>query len=262
MFVTFSSDIFVGTGFFAKIRKTSARDPLATFCTVTNPCRVNEGHCFHDQQCHIGLKCGYKNCPIALGYANDTNCCFETCNQWLDLENGTLKSPNYPSPYPYSTECAWTINAPNENQTVKLEFLYFDLSDGYGYDYLRIFDGGDYDRKHMIVQLSSRKKRSQVSSLGPQMLVVFDTDYDFWGGGFDAKITFEDAIPHNFSNICTVANPCLINEGHCHYDGQCEGTLRCGSSNCFQDPSQNCCYDYCGQFLFVSSCDVIFLIFP
>ena len=127
MFVTFSSMIEVGTGFFAKIRKTSARDPLATFCTVTNPCKANEGHCYHDQQCHKGLLCGLRNCPLDLGYANDTNCCYEPCNDWLDLENGILTSPNYPNSYPANTECSWTIHAPQHNQIVKVQFVDFGV---------------------------------------------------------------------------------------------------------------------------------------
>ena len=86
------------------------------------------------------------------------------------------------------------------------------------------------------------------------MLIVFDTsDYEWStpGPGFKASIIFEEANTDNKTNACTVLNPCQINEGHCHYDGQCYGTLRCGQNNCPQnsDHGTNCCYDYCGQFL-------------
>ena len=69
--------------------------------------------------------------------------------------------------------------------------------------------------------------------------------------GFKAKIIFEEANKDNTTNACTVLDPCSINEGHCHYDGQCSGTLRCGQNNCPQNSNHgtNCCYDYCGQFL-------------
>ena len=129
MFVTFSSQPFIGTGFYAKISKASAnnRDPNATFCTITNPCKENEGHCYHDQHCQKGLLCGLRNCPLALGYANDTNCCYEPCNDWLDLENGILTSPNYPNYYPTNTECAWTIGAPQHSQIVKVQFVDFEV---------------------------------------------------------------------------------------------------------------------------------------
>ena len=129
MFVTFYSDVDVDTGFFAKIHKTSTKnqDSLATFCTVTNQCRANEGHCYHHYQCQKGLLCGIKNCPLALGYDNDTNCCYEHCNDWLDLENGILTSPNYPYSYPENTECAWTISAPQHSQIVKVQFVDFEV---------------------------------------------------------------------------------------------------------------------------------------
>ena len=70
-------------------------------------------------------------------------------------------------------------------------------------------------------------------------------------GYFNAIIFFEEGVTDNISNVCTVINPCDINEGHCHYDGQCHGSLRCGKNNCPQnsDHGTNCCYDYCGKFL-------------
>lgn len=122
MFVTFTSSTHVGTGFLAKIHETleKQKDPLATFCTVTNPCKADEGHCYHDQQCAKGLKCGQNNCPVNLGYANDTNCCYEHCNDWLNLANGTISSPNYPNTYPKNMECSWTIVAP-ENKIITFQ---------------------------------------------------------------------------------------------------------------------------------------------
>ena len=132
MYVTFSSEYKVGTGFFAKIHQTPAqdRDPLATFCTETNPCKANEGHCYHDHQCEKGLKCGQRNCPVKLGYSNDTNCCYEHCNEWLNLGNGTLISFGYTSNdgYPRNEECSWTITAVHQNQTVRLQFEDFKVS--------------------------------------------------------------------------------------------------------------------------------------
>ena len=132
MHVTFSSDNKVATGFFAEIHQTLAqeRDPLATFCTESNPCKANEGHCYHVRQCQKGLQCGRKNCPAALGYDNDTNCCYELCNDWLDLENGDLTSFGYTNNYGYprNTECSWTINAAHQNQIVRLQFEDFKVS--------------------------------------------------------------------------------------------------------------------------------------
>ena len=130
MFITFSSGPKIATGFFSKIHNLPLldRDPLSSFCTITNPCGANKGHCYHDQQCSKGLKCGLRNCPIHLGYSNKTNCCYEHCNAWLgsDYLGQFVTSPNYPNYYPNNTECSWTITAP-PNKTVTLKFQMFNV---------------------------------------------------------------------------------------------------------------------------------------
>ena len=124
-------------------------------------------------------------------------------------------------------------------------------------DYLRIFDGNAYERKYQIEQLNGVALPANVSSLGPQMYIVFDADFgseDYINyRGFKAKIVHEQ-IKQNNRTICTVANPCDIHKGHCQYDGQCADSLKCGTNNdCPQssgyDVSTNCCHDHCAQFL-------------
>ena len=124
-------------------------------------------------------------------------------------------------------------------------------------DYVRIFDGDSYDKSHLMAQLTGSSLPSDISTVRSQMLIVFDSHYRYEFDdkpnerGFKANIIFEEANTDNKTNACTVLNPCHINEGHCHYDGQCYGTLRCGHNNCPQNSyyGKNCCYDYCGQFL-------------
>ena len=122
-------------------------------------------------------------------------------------------------------------------------------------DYVRIFDGDSYGKSYLIAQLTGSSLPSDMSTVRSQMLIVFDSDYNpsiqGFGRGFKARIIFEEANTDNKTNACTVLNPCHINEGHCHYDGQCYGTLRCGQNNCPQNSNYgtNCCYDYCRQFL-------------
>ena len=118
-------------------------------------------------------------------------------------------------------------------------------------DYVRIFDGDSYGKSYLIAQLTGSSLPSDMSSVRSQMLIVFDSARAGFGGNFKASIIFEEANTDNKTNACTVLNPCHINEGHCHYDGQCYGSLRCGHNNCPQnsDHGTNCCYDYCGQFL-------------
>ena len=129
---------------------------------------------------------------------------------------------------------------------------YFDWVD----DYVRIFDGYDYGKLHLMAQLTGSSLPSDTSTIRSQMMIVFDSAINpksigSNGRGFKASIIFEEANTDNKTNACTILNPCHINEGHCHYDGQCYGSLRCGHNNCPQnsDHGTNCCYDYCGQFL-------------
>ena len=120
-------------------------------------------------------------------------------------------------------------------------------------DTVRIFDDGYYDLNHLMAQLDGSTLPSSILSVGHQMLIVFLSDYSDTKRGFKANIIIEDANVDNATNVCTVTNPCDINQGHCHYDGQCAGVLRCGQSNCPHNSGYsydtNCCYDYCGQFL-------------
>ena len=94
---------------------------------------------------------------------------------------------------------------------------------------------------------------SDVQSVSHQLTVRFFTNREGTGDGFKAKLIMQDGIRDKVVNACSVANPCHVNKGHCFYDGQCIGDLRCGKKNCQtelgNDTETNCCYDYCSQWL-------------
>ena len=132
MFVTFVSDHFgTESGFLANIYEESnpADDPLDRDCSITNPCDPEEGHCQSDFECRGNHRCGENNCPS--GYLKTTDCCYDYCGKWLDMENGTLVSPNYPEKYDNYQECDWlivvamTVAGP---RTMTLEFIKFAVS--------------------------------------------------------------------------------------------------------------------------------------
>ena len=130
--VTFVSDHHsTDPGFLANIReqpKPSA-DPNARNCSIADPCDPEEGHCQSDFECIGTHRCGENNCP--LGYLETTDCCYDYCGKWLDMENGTLVSPNYPNKYDNSQVCDWlivvamTVAGP---RTITLEFIKFAVS--------------------------------------------------------------------------------------------------------------------------------------
>ena len=58
------------------------------FCTVENPCGINQGDCDSNDACLDGLICGFNNCPPSLGCDSEVDCCFERCksNNFLSIK--------------------------------------------------------------------------------------------------------------------------------------------------------------------------------
>lgn len=124
-------------------------------------------------------------------------------------------------------------------------------------DFVRVFDGDRYSRKRLLTQVTEIRPSFNVSSLGSQMLVVFDSDYQQSNQGFKANILFKERNPQNETNHCTADYPCDVSEGPCHNDEQCSGHLQCIQNACPQgsgnEYESKCCFDYCGQFLDMNS---------
>ena len=48
----------------------------------------------------------------------------EPCDEWLDLVNNKLTSPNFPKPFDPLTECNWNLTAPHGHYvTLTLEII-------------------------------------------------------------------------------------------------------------------------------------------
>ena len=125
-------------------------------------------------------------------------------------------------------------------------------------DYIKLFDGNSTDKVYLMADLlGDGYMPSNVQSVSHQLTVRFFTDWSDTGAGFKAKILIQDGPRDKAVNACSVANPCHVNQGHCFYDGQCIGNLRCGKNNCLTESGHgsntNCCYDYCGQWLNISA---------
>ena len=133
MLVTFTSDERdYDTGFSLKINVDPWNEGNLSpgACSITSPCRANQGHCQSDDECEDYLKCGHNNCPSDLGYNAKTRCCYDYCSQWLDMNNGILTSPWYPNQHPRNFRCrtlitvGMTVAGP---RTMTLEFLQFKV---------------------------------------------------------------------------------------------------------------------------------------
>ena len=51
----------------------------------------------------------------------------DPCDEWLDLVNNKLTSPNFPKIYDPTTECSWNLIAP-QGHYVTLDFEIIDVS--------------------------------------------------------------------------------------------------------------------------------------
>ena len=51
----------------------------------------------------------------------------EPCDEWLDLVNNELTSPNFPKPFDPLTECKWSLTA-HEEHYITLDFEIIDVS--------------------------------------------------------------------------------------------------------------------------------------
>ena len=122
------------------------------------------------------------------------------------------------------------------------------------HDYIKLFDGDNTDKAYLMTDLIGKGYTPQDGqSVSHQLTIRFYTDFVGTGAGFKAKILIQDGLREKAVNACSVANPCHGNQGHCFYDGQCIGDLRCGQNNCpaeiGYESDTNCCYDYCSQWL-------------
>ena len=52
----------------------------------------------------------------------------DPCDEWLDLVNNKLTSPNFPEPIDTLTECQWNLTAPHGHY-IALDFEIIDVSD-------------------------------------------------------------------------------------------------------------------------------------
>ena len=46
------------------------------FCTLENPCGLDQGDCDSNVVCLDGLVCGLNNCPDSMGYDSEVDCCY------------------------------------------------------------------------------------------------------------------------------------------------------------------------------------------
>lgn len=125
-------------------------------------------------------------------------------------------------------------------------------------DYIKLFDGNSTEKDYLMRDLfgygtGNGYIPSDVQSVSNQLTVKFFTNSEIEDKGFKARVRMINGPREKAVNACSVDNPCQVDQGHCFYDGQCLGNLRCGKTNCHKelgyDSDSNCCYDFCSQWL-------------
>ncbi|XP_071111182.1 scavenger receptor cysteine-rich domain-containing protein DMBT1-like [Haliotis cracherodii] len=119
----------------------------------------------------INTKQGFK-----LKYYNTTA---EPCGGSL-VANSTMQnvtSPGYPTNYPNSFKCVWTISTENPEGHVKLTFLEVDLYNVFSSsgDFVRVYDGNSTSG-YLLGKVSGKNKPT-FTSQEASLTVMFTTDY-------------------------------------------------------------------------------------
>lgn len=114
-------------------------------------------------------------CLIAVAPSCTTN-----CNVLLTDSLGSFTSPCYPSDYPPSQACKWTIQAP-AGFIVQITFLDFDLEEAHGCIYDRVVvSTGTSDVKFCGLTANG----FTLNSTGNVMEVAFNSDFSVQKKGF------------------------------------------------------------------------------
>ncbi|KAJ8044114.1 Subtilisin-like protease 8 [Holothuria leucospilota] len=103
---------------------------------------------------------------------------------------GNLLTPNFPSPYPGSLDCATQVHSDDVTKTVTIRFNYFDVEDHAtcAYDYVALYDGPN-DQSTELAKLCGSTVPPAYSSTGPDMYVKFKSDSSIHSIGVNATYT-------------------------------------------------------------------------
>ncbi|XP_076449512.1 uncharacterized protein LOC143285946 [Babylonia areolata] len=110
------------------------------------------------------------------------------CRQYFTAETGVLHSPGYPSNYPDSSDCTYTIYTRTDS-AIELQFQMFHLEQSYSdrcVDSVTVSDSGSLKRvlcgDYDVTQL----RHLRFVSAGNTMVIRFVSDNKFSSGGFRA----------------------------------------------------------------------------
>ncbi|GFU96639.1 cubilin [Trichonephila clavipes] len=107
------------------------------------------------------------------------------CGARLTSPRGSIVSPNYPQPYPYSADCEWLIQT-SAGSLLSVSIVDVDIEEHQQclYDYLQIFDGPTENSKSILKICNNQQSPGSLLSSGNAALIRFRSDNTHAGGGF------------------------------------------------------------------------------
>ena len=100
----------------------------------------------------------------------------------LSYTTQSLTSPNYPSNYPPSANCFWSLKRPSTSYGVRLTFnsFYLEASSSCRYDYVEIRDGDTFSTSTLIGKFCGTRIPPMIVSRYTYIFVKFISDSDYY----------------------------------------------------------------------------------
>ena len=106
-----------------------------------------------------------------------------SCGGYLNGNNGTFTSPNYPNKYGNNRQCSWIIEVP-EYHKIELTFQNFSVEEGF--DFVEVFDGKTLASKS-FGKFNNDQKPPVITSTANTMRITLISDISNSFEGFLAK---------------------------------------------------------------------------
>ena len=130
-----------------------------------------------------------------------------SCGGYLNGNNGTFTSPNYPNNYGNNRQCSWIIEVP-EYHKIELTFQNFSIEEGF--DFVEVFDGKTLASKS-FGKFNNNQKPTVITSTANTMRVTLISDISNSFEGFLAKYKASKLILLQFFDYVLHSLFCFYN---------------------------------------------------